>query len=159
MTETEQKGRTGEGMADEQGTSTGGGRSDSFAKGLLGTVARKALVPLAATGATAATTYLTRKGSSLWQERIQPAVEARGGPRAALKEVLETGADKTGGRVSSTLSALAERVGEGGSDGSTDSTQPQQKASASDEAREEQRNERRRRREQRQQALEKSGPT
>jgi len=140
-------------MAEETSTSGAEGSKKSFSKGLAGAVAKKALVPVAATAAT----YLTRKAAELWQERVAPAVQERGGGRAVLKETLERAAGKTGGRASAMLSELAERLGEG----SPESLESREAEATEDtqtgDAREAERRERRERRQQRQRALEQSG--
>lgn len=143
-------------MADESNTATDGGRKDGFVKGLSKAVARKALVPLAASAATAGTTFLTKKSSELWQEKVLPKVREKGGARAVAKEALERASARLGGRRGSgALSALAERLGtDGGAQPST--PERQEEPETSDDGREEERRERRRRRQQRQRALEQS---
>jgi hypothetical protein len=142
-------------MADGLQTPTEGNREDGFIKGLSKTVARRALVPLAASAATAATAYLTRKASELWQEKVLPKIREKGGSRAVAKEALETVSGRLGGRGSEALSALAEKIGTegGGQSPAADVREPEK----SDDRREEERRERRERRQERQRALEQSG--
>jgi len=141
-------------MADESSTSGAEGSKKSFSQGLAGAVAKKALVPVAATAAT----YLTRKVSELWQEKILPAVEERGGGRAVLKAALEKAAGRTRGSTSAMLSDLAGRLDEGSSEreSSSERSEITEEPQTSD-AREAERKERAQRRQQRQRALEQSG--
>ena len=141
-------------------------RKDSFVKGLGGAMARKALVPLAASAATAVTAYVTRKSSELWREKVQPKVQEKGGGRGVAREALEKVSEKFGGRGSETLSALADRLGsDGGSpqsrpraaeEAAASANEPQKDADESDERRAEERRQRRQRRQQRQRALQQS---
>ena len=57
---------------------------DSFSR----TVAKKALAPVVATAATAATGYAVRKGTQLWQEKVAPKLAERGGGMAVASETL-----------------------------------------------------------------------
>jgi hypothetical protein len=142
-------------MADGLQTPAEGNREDGFIKGLSKAIARKALVPLAASVATAATAYLTRKSSELWQEKVLPKVREKGGGRAVAKEALETVSGRFEGRGSEALSTFAEKIGtEGGAQSSQADVQEPKK---SDDRREEERRERRERRQKRQRALEQSG--
>jgi hypothetical protein len=144
----------GKEMADETSTSGTEGPEKSFSKGLAGAVAKKALVPVAATAAT----YLTRKASELWRDKVLPAVQERGGGRAVLKTALEKAAARTGGSASAMLSDLAGRLAEGSSESSPQSEKSETvEDPQASEARETERKERRQRRQQRQRALEKSG--
>jgi hypothetical protein len=52
------------------------------------TVAKKALAPVVATAATAATGYAVRKGTELWQEKVAPKLAERGGGMAVASETL-----------------------------------------------------------------------
>src|ERR671936_2829072 len=106
---------------------------------LTRTVTKKALAPLAHAAVTAATAYATRKAMELWQDKIQPKVEKRGGGLAVAKETLETVGEKAG-PASGPVGSLAEKVG---GEGETD-------RDAARRGREQRRNQRRR-------ALEKSG--
>jgi hypothetical protein len=142
-------------MADDSTAADQPGRKDSFAKGLSKAVLRKAVVPVAASAATAGTAYLTRKSSDLWQAKVLPKVRERGGGRAVAKEALEKVSGKIGGRGSGVLSALAERIGSGNAP-HPHAAEPQTRETPGDR-REEEREERRRRRQQRQRALDQSG--
>jgi hypothetical protein len=150
-------------MAEETNTATEEGRQDGFVKGLSKAVARKAVVPLAASISTAGTAYVTRKGSQLWNEKVLPKVREKGGGRAVAGDVLDKVAGKLGGRGSEALSALAERVRtpSGEQSGTRRPAQAQPASSTegeqSDDRRAEERRERRQRRQQRQRALEQSG--
>jgi hypothetical protein len=145
-------------VPDESNPDTSAGRKDGFFKGLTKVVARKAFVPLAASAATAGTTYLMRKSADLWQQKVLPRVEEKGGGRAVVREALETVAGRLGGRRSEALSALAEKLGpEGGGGSSSASDVPEPEKPKPDDRRDEERRERSRRRQQRQRALEQSG--
>jgi hypothetical protein len=146
-------------MADEPNTGGDEGRKDSFFRGLTGAVARKALVPLAASAATAGTAYLTKKWSELWREKLLPKVQEKGGGRAVAKEAVEKVSGKLGGRGSQQLSALAKRIEPDGGHAQSRPTRQerQEEPEPSDERREQEREERRRRREQRQETLQQSG--
>ena len=124
------------------------------AGGFTRTVARKALTPLVHAAVTAGTAYLTRKAMQIWQERLRPAVEKRGGGRAAVRETLETAADKVGGPASEKITALADKVGgeHSGEQGSSSTG-----TGKSDSSREADRRRREQRRKQRRRALEQSG--
>ena len=63
---------------------------DSFGR----TVAKKALAPVVATAATAATGYAVRKGTALWQEKVAPKLAERGGGMAVASETLGAVKDK-----------------------------------------------------------------
>jgi hypothetical protein len=76
---------------DEQRKSSGGG--------FVHTIAKRLLAPLVAT----ATAFLIRKGTELWQEKVQPKLEERGGPTAAAREALETVGEKLPEPVSEKL--------------------------------------------------------
>src|ERR687887_1145021 len=102
--------------------------------------ARRALGPVAHAAVTAGTAFLTRKAMQLWQDRIQPKIEERGGGRAVAKETLETVADKAG-PVSGPVGSLAEKVG----------------GEETSSGREAERKQREQRRKQRRRAVEKSG--
>ena len=58
------------------------------------TVAKKALAPVVATAATAATGYAVRKGTELWQEKVAPKLAERGGGMAVASETLGAVKDK-----------------------------------------------------------------
>jgi hypothetical protein len=152
-------------MAEETNTATEDGRQDGFVKGLSKAVARKAVVPLAASISSAGTAYLTKKSSQLWNEKVLPKVREKGGGRAVAGDVVDKVAGKLGGRSSEALSALAERVRTPSAEqsGTRRPAQGRQASSTeaeqSDERRAEERRERRERRQQRQRTLEQSGPS
>ena|SRR6266516_1323535 len=77
----------------------------SKAGGFTRTAARKALAPLAHAAVTAGTAYLTRKAMQLWQDKLQPKIEQKGGGRAVAKETLKNVADKAGAAKSSNREA------------------------------------------------------
>jgi|SRR5690349_17282252 len=52
------------------------------------TVAKKALAPVVATAATAATGYAVRKGTELWKDKVAPKLAERGGGMAVASETL-----------------------------------------------------------------------
>jgi hypothetical protein len=143
-------------MADESNSASDEHRKDGFAKGLSKAMLRRAVVPLAASAATAITAYLTRKSSELWQEKVLPEVRERGGGRAVAKEALERASERVGGRGSQALSGLAGRL-ETATDTPRPATAAGKEQEASDGRREEEREERRRRRQQRQRSLDQSG--
>jgi hypothetical protein len=110
-------------------------------RGFTHKIAKRTFAPLAHAAVTAGTAYLTRKGMKLWQEKIQPKIEERGGSRAVAKETLETVADKAG-PASGPVDSLAEKLG------------GEEKTSSN---RDQQRRQREQRRNQRRRALDKSG--
>jgi hypothetical protein len=72
-------------------------------------VVKKALAPIVATAATAATTYLMRKAVELWHESVQPKLEEKGGAEAL--------AHQAAGAVSSKLQPVSAAVtAKGGGD-------------------------------------------
>ena len=71
---------------------------------------RKALAPLAHAAVTAGSAYLARKAIHLWQEKVQPRIEERGGGRSFAKKTLHDVADKSG-PASGAVSTLADKVG------------------------------------------------
>jgi hypothetical protein len=150
-------------MADEPQRVAELGRRESFVKELSRAAAKKALAPLAATAATAGTTYLMRKTSEIWQQRVLPNVREKGGGKALAKEALEKAAGRLGGRSSSALSGLAGRLSDDARPGGQSPAARKPAAQAStgepDMQREQQRRKRQQRRQQRQRALEQSGST
>ena len=78
--------------------------------GFTRTVVRKALAPLAHAAVTAGSAYLARKAIHLWQEKVQPRIEERGGGRSFAKKTLHDVADKSG-PASGAVSTLADKVG------------------------------------------------
>jgi len=123
--------------------------------GLAGTMARKALAPLVHTAVTAGAAYLTRKGMQIWQERLLPKMQEKGGSRAVARETLESAADKVGGPASEKITALAEKLG--GEDTGGGSTPASESSRSSDAGREAERRRREKRRDERRRALEQSG--
>jgi|ERR671931_1091034 hypothetical protein len=115
--------------------------AEQQSRGFTHKLARRAFAPVAHAAVTAGTAFLTRKAMQLWQDRIQPKIEERGGGRAVAKETLETVADKAG-PVSGPVGSLAEKVGG---------------EEASPSSRDAERKQREQRRNQRRRALEKSG--
>jgi len=69
---------------------------------LTHTLAKKALAPVVASVATAATTYLMRKAIEVWHESVQPKVEEKGGAEAIARQAA--------GAVSSKLAPVSETV-------------------------------------------------
>jgi hypothetical protein len=80
--------------------------------GFTRTVAKRAFAPLAHAAVTAGTAYLTRRAMRLWQEKIQPKIEERGGGRSIAKETIQTVAEKAGATgATSSSSREADRRG------------------------------------------------
>jgi hypothetical protein len=130
--------------------------------GLKSAIAKKALAPIVASAATAGTAYLLRKGSEVWQEKLEPKVREKGGGRAVARETLEGVAGKVGGSTSDKLRALAGKLGDEGSAAASSpkaSPSPASRPSdsASDAAAEEERRKRGQRRQQRRRTLEQAG--
>ena len=134
-------------MSEESRSAPERSAGGALARGLSRTIAKRLSGPLI----TAATAYLTRKGTEIWRDRIAPHVREKGGTRNAARDALETAAGKLGGRAGDTVRSLAQRLGEGTSKGPG-----VQKTAASDSEREEARRRRQQHREQRQRALGKS---
>jgi hypothetical protein len=103
-------------------------------KGFMHKISKRALAPLAQAVVTAGTAYLTKKGMEVWQDKIQPKIEERGGARSVAKETVETAKE--------TVETVAEKAGV---------------TSTSSSNRETERKQREKRRTQRRNALEKSG--
>ena len=78
--------------------------------GFVWTVAKKALLSLVTTAAGAGSAYLVRKASQLWEEKLLPKVEEKGGGRAAARELLETTADKAPEKLKGVAKGVAETV-------------------------------------------------
>ena len=138
------------------------GFAATMSRGML----RHALVALAATCATAATGYLTRKGRELWEEKAMPAIRERGGAEAVAKEAFAKASELLGATTtkiseSEPVSTLVEKVeGAVRPDIETEpETETQPLREATDPDREAERRERRRRRAERQRALKSSGST
>jgi hypothetical protein len=105
------------------------------------TVVKKALAPIVATAATAATTYLMRKAAELWQEQLQPKVEEKGGAEALARQA--------GGAVSSKLSAGSKAVTSKAGGDESERPEPAQETPDTDGDRSEERRKREQRRKQR----------
>ena len=106
-----------------------------------GTMARRALAPIVTAAATAATGYLLRMAAEIWEQKLQPKIEEKGGGRAVARETLETAADKVGGPVSEQLGSFTEKLDDEGTHA----------------GREQERQRREQRRKQRRKALEQTG--
>jgi hypothetical protein len=137
------------------------GSGKSFFKELSSAAAKKALMPLLATAATAGTTYLIRKTTEIWQDDVLPKVRERGGGKAVAKEALEKTADRLSGRPAQLLTELAERLGEAApTERPADWGSAEKGGTTGPEAqREQERKQRQQRRQQRQRALQKSAST
>jgi len=127
-------------------------KNPGFAK----TVTKRALAPVVATAATAATGYAIRKGTEIWEQRLRPKVEERGGARELARDTLGHATGTLGGAVqrsavSDKVSSLANRVSAG--DGA-DAPSPAQEPSMNDAERKAERKRREQRRQERRQALE-----
>jgi hypothetical protein len=108
------------------------------------TLAKKALAPIVASVATAATTYLMRKAVEVWHEHVQPKVEEKGGAEAIARQAA--------GAVSSKLAPVSEAVGS-----TVGQDEPEaQDAPEADADRSEERQKREQRRKQRRKALDKA---
>ena len=70
------------------------GEQQQQSSGFGRTVAKKALAPVVATAATAATGYAVRKGTQLWQDKVAPKLAERGGGMAVASETLGAVKDK-----------------------------------------------------------------
>ena len=110
--------------------------------GFTRTVVRKALAPLAHAAVTAGSAYLARKAIHLWQEKVQPRIEERGGGRSFAKKTLHDVADKSG-PASGAVSTLADKVG-GDEAGSKSKSKSSSSFKANQRRRRQRRNERRR---------------
>ena len=121
-------------MTDEQQSGKGGG--------FMRTVAKKALGPIVASAATAVTAFLVRKGTQLWQERLQPMIDEKGGGRAAASEALGGVAQRLPAQASDKLEALASKV-------TFESPETERSSASSDSPSDPERDEERRKREQR----------
>jgi hypothetical protein len=106
-------------------------------------VAKKALAPIVASAATAATTYLVRKGTQLWHESVQPKIEERGGAGAIAQSVADTAEEKLGPQRDETEAETK--------------TETKAAPSAEERKRADERRKREQRRKQRRKALEQSG--
>ena len=59
-------------------------------RGFTRHVAKKALEPIVAAAATAATGYVIRKGAEIWQAKVLPKIEERGGSMAVATDALDS---------------------------------------------------------------------
>jgi hypothetical protein len=148
-------------MADE-------GQQNLKESGFVKTVTKRALAPIVATAATAATGYAIRKGAEVWEQRLRPKVEEKGGGRALARNTLGHAAatfgavqsagpvsEKVSSLTSETVSSLAEKVHPGQSSG-PDMPSPAPEPSMNDAERKAERQRREQRRHERRQALEKA---
>jgi hypothetical protein len=111
--------------------------------GFTRTIVKKALAPVVASAATAGTAYAIRKGIELWQEKVQPRLEERGGGLAVATETLEALKEKL------PLEAVKEKLPVGGDESGSADAEP-----AHDPEREQERRGREQRRRQRRKSLE-----
>lgn len=133
-------------------------QQNSKKPGFAKTVTKRALAPVVATAATAATGYAIRKGTEIWEQRLRPKVEEKGGARALARDTLGHAAGTLGGAVQSspvseTVSSLTAKVSAGQGDGA-DAPSPAQEPSMNDAERKAERQRREQRRQERRQALE-----
>ena len=73
--------------------------------GLVRTMAKKALAPLLASAASAASAYLARKASELAQQKLIPKLREKGGAKAVAQEAVSAVAEKVGGDEESSRDA------------------------------------------------------
>ena len=106
-------------------------------------LAKKALAPVVTSVATAITAFLMRKAAELWQQKLQPKVEEKGGAEAVARDAM----DAVSRKVAPVTDAVASKAG-GGSETSS---------SSSDDDREQGRREREQRRAKRRKTLEQAG--
>jgi len=123
--------------------------------GFVSTVAKRELAPLVATAATAATGYALRKATEVWEQKLRPKVQEKGGGRAVARETLETAAEKVGGPASDKITSLAEKVG--GEGGGQKSPAQAGASSSSNAGREQRQRQREQRRQERSRAIERAG--
>ena len=116
------------------------------------TVVKKALAPLVATAATAATTYLMRKAAEVWHDSVQPKVEEKGGAEALAKQA----ADVVSSKLAPVSDAVTSKAGGATSKSGGGDSEPA-RAQVSNADRSEERRKREERREQRRKALEQTG--
>jgi hypothetical protein len=140
-----------------------------FAKELSSSAAKRLLEPIAATAATAATAYLMRKATQVWNESVLPKVRDKGGGKAFAKDALEQAASRLPGeRGPDMVRGLAGHL-EDKSPAPKTSSPPAERPvqaetraaqdAATDPKRERQRQERQRRRKQRERELAKTRST
>src|SRR5881397_3579209 len=85
-------------------------RQSTGSSGFTNHVAKKALAPIVASGATAATAYLLRKGSELWRNTVQPKIEERGGGKAVASEALNGLRERLPAAATEKLEGLSSKV-------------------------------------------------
>ena len=107
-------------------------------------LAKKALAPVVTSVATAITAFLMRKAAELWQQKLQPKVEEKGGAEAIARDAMNAVSRK----VAPVTDTVASKTG-GGSESSS--------SSSSDDDREQGRREREQRRAKRRKTLEQAG--
>ena len=123
------------------------------------TVVKKALAPLVATAATAATTYLMRKAAEVWHDSVQPKVEEKGGAEALAKQAADAVSSKlapVSDAVTSKAGAATSKAGAATSKLGGGDSEPA-RAQASNADRSEERRKREERREQRRKAFAQTG--
>lgn len=130
-------------MTEEQQAGRGGGFTKS--------VTKKALAPIVASAATAATAYGMQKGVEIWHGIVRPKIEEKGGVKAVANEALDGLRERLPDSALKKLDRLASRV-----------TNPPERydgrdATVSDGDREEERRRREQRRQQRRRAFEQAG--
>ena len=96
-------------MAEATNRSDESGRRQGATEGFAGTIARKAVEPIAAAAATAGAAYLTRKSSQLWHEKLAPKIREQGGARAAAETALKRASETVSERGTKTVSAITKR--------------------------------------------------
>jgi hypothetical protein len=83
-------------------------------------VVKKALAPVVATAATAATTYLMRKAVEIWHQKLQPKLEEKGGAEALAHQA----ADAVSSKLAPVSDAVTAKVGGDEPDGAQDAPEP-----------------------------------
>jgi hypothetical protein len=99
-------------------------------------LSKRAATPLAQAAVTAGTAYLTRKAMQLWQEKLQPKIEEKGGAGAIATDAIEN------------VKSVAEQA--------LPDSMPTSSSSSKSSSSEAERRQRKQRREQRARALDKS---
>ena len=94
--------------------SAGGGKD--------GSVAKKILVPLAASAASAVTAYAARKVPALVRDKLLPKLNS-GGATAGAGGAISKTKDAIGGTVTNAVSSVSDRIGGGGEDGQREGKQ------------------------------------
>ena len=119
--------------------------------GFTRTVTKKAVGPIVASAATAGTAFLIRKGSEVWEERVRPKLEEKGGGKAVASEALDGLRQRLPDAATEKLDAVSSKLSGEGDSGETASP-----ASATTDDREQERRQRQQRRQQRKRALDKA---